>query len=73
MLKNSQRFSLKVLPKGLFYPLIFYLIVQELFVLLLTPKKLSRRKSAEFFCFIKFNIKKPAKRDFFADKLTKLA
>ena len=41
MLKNSQHFSAKINATPLFHPLIFYLYSQELFVLLLTPKKLS--------------------------------
>ena len=74
MLKKSQHFSTKIRLDTPFTPPIFYLSTQELFVLLLTPKKLSRRKSAEFFYFRSHpglkTIKKPAKRIRFADKLT---
>ena len=76
MLKKSQHFSTKIRLDTPFTPPIFYLSTQELFVLLLTPKKLSRRKSAEFFYFRSHpglkTIKKPAKRIRFADKLTKI-
>ena len=41
MLKYSQHFSRKIGLCPLFYAFFFYLCVQELFVLLLTPKKLS--------------------------------
>ena len=41
MLKNSQHFSRKISKQPLFRRFFFYLYTQELFVLLLTPKKLS--------------------------------